>query len=137
MFERHLQSWGLTADGEPIATRNSRLLPVRRDKAPAMIKIAIDAEEKRGDALMSWWDGKGAARVLEFDGDALLLERAIGSSSLKEMVRQGQDDDASRIICGVAAELHAPRQRPRPKLFPLEIWFGDLEGAGGFGFDGE
>ena len=41
---------------------------------------------RRGGALMAWWDGDGAARVLARHGDALLLERAMGPRSLAAMV---------------------------------------------------
>lgn len=73
--------------------------------------------------------GKGAARVFEHDGDAILLERATGKNSLLELVEHGQDMTASRILCRVAAQLHAPRHRPSPALVPLLDWFGDLETA--------
>ena len=71
-FERHLALWQLSPDGDPIATRSSRLLPVRcRDGMAAMLKIAVEEEEARGAALMIWWAGDGAARVLIHDGNAL------------------------------------------------------------------
>jgi streptomycin 6-kinase len=75
---------------------------------------------------MAWWDGEGAARVLAQDENAILLERAEGKSSLIEMVRNDRDDEATRIICNVVAKLHAPRQKPRPTLIPLEERFKDL-----------
>jgi streptomycin 6-kinase len=34
------------------------------------------------------------------------MERATGSRSLAEMARAGRHDDASRILCNVAANLH-------------------------------
>ncbi len=116
-------------DGEPIITRSSRLLPVRFEGVPAMLKIAVEAEEKWGAALMVWWAGEGAVRVLAHEGDALLLERASGDGSLVEMARNGRDDEASRIICGVAANLHAPRTSPPPALLPLSHWFRELNPA--------
>ena len=128
-FDDHLARWGLTPDGEPIATRSSDLLPVRRAGVPAMLKIAREAEERWGGHLMSWWGGDGAARVLAQDGAALLLERATGERSLVEMARGGRDDEASRIICAVAARLHAPRGCPPPALIPLPRWFEALEPA--------
>ena len=92
-----------------------------------MLKVATEAEERRGAESMIWWDGDGAARVLAHDGDALLMERATGEQSLVEMARNGHDDEASRIICAVAASLHAPRDRPRPStLVPLTQWFAEL-----------
>lgn len=76
---------------------------------------------------MVWWNGDGAARVLARDGDAVLLERATGTRSLTQMARDGNDDEASRILCGVAAKLHAPRQAELPELVPLAQWFTALE----------
>src|SRR5262245_26962606 len=124
MFNYYLNLWGLTPDGISIITHSSRLLPVRRGATPAMLKIAVEAEERRGAALMVWWNGEGAARVLAHDGAALLMERAIGENSLVEMARNGRDDQASRILCEVAARLHAPKDCPPPStLVHLSRWF--------------
>jgi streptomycin 6-kinase len=125
-FEPHLTRWDLVPDGEPIFTPGSQLLPVRRRGEPAMLKVAHEQEERWGALLMRWWDGDGAARVLAHDGDALLLERAAGTRSLAEMARDGRDDEASRIICEVAARLHAPRDAPPPELIGLPHWFREL-----------
>jgi streptomycin 6-kinase len=130
MFDHHLDRWGLTPDGMPIITHTSRLLPVRRGETAAMLKVAVEAEERRGAALMVWWNGKGAARVLAHDGDAILMERAIGEASLIEMARNCRDDQASRILCAVAMNLHAPRDCPPPSVvIPLSRWFKALEPA--------
>ena len=83
MFENYLHRWRLDPDGEPITTTTSRLLPVRRDGVPAMLKVATEPEERRGADTMTWWDGDGAAHVLAHEGDALLMERAEGSTSLR------------------------------------------------------
>ena len=129
-FDYYLALWQLTPDGDLMATRSSRLLPVRcRDGTAAMLKIAIEEEERQGAALMAWWEGAGAARVLEREGDALLLERALGRSSLAAKARSERDDEATRIISAVAARLHAPRPQPVPSLVPLSLWFRDLEPA--------
>ena len=130
MFDDYLARWSLSPDGEPIVTPSSRLLPVRQDGVPAMLKIAFGEEERRGAAVMVWWCGEGAARVLAHDGDALLMERAIGGASLAEMADSGHDDEASRILCAAAARLHAPRDRPLPPtLVPLTRWFKELAPA--------
>jgi len=129
MFDKHLADWGLTADGDPIATPRSRLLPVRRAGVPAMLKVAVEAEEKSGSLLMAWWDGQGAAKVLARKADAILLERAKGDISLAELARSGRDDDATSIICNVVAMLHAPKAKPLPALLPLSKRFEELEPA--------
>jgi streptomycin 6-kinase len=94
-----------------------------------MLKIATEHEERRGGAVMVWWNGDGAARVLAHNGDALLLERASGARSLIEMAKSGADDEASRILCAVAAKLHRARPIPPPALVPLAKWFDALEPA--------
>lgn len=129
MLDDYLARWDLTPDGDPITTHSSVLLPVRRDGMPAMLKIAREAEERSGARLMVWWNGMGTARVLHHDGDALLLERALGDGNLVAMARSGRDDDATRIICTVAANLHTPRGLPLPALIPLSHWFKELEPA--------
>ncbi|MBR0641759.1 aminoglycoside phosphotransferase family protein [Plastoroseomonas hellenica] len=126
MFDAYLDRWGLVPDGAAIVTHSGRLLPVRQAGVPAMLKLAADPDERLGGALMAWWDGEGAARVLARDGDALLLERAEGTASLAEMARTGRDDEACRILCAVAARLHQPRPQPLPELLPLGDWFRDL-----------
>ncbi|HET6159513.1 MAG TPA: aminoglycoside phosphotransferase family protein [Dongiaceae bacterium] len=129
MFDDHLKRWSLIPDGEPIVTHCSHLLPVLCGGVPAMLKIAHEEEERRGPDLMIWWNGDGAARVLARDGDAVLLERATGHRSLVQMAREDHDDEASRIICRVAARLHAPRRQALPELIPLRQWFAELEPA--------
>jgi streptomycin 6-kinase len=127
-FEPHLRRWNLVADGLPIQTHSSRLLPVRRDGVALMLKLSHAEEERFGGRLMVWWQGDGAAAVHDHEGDALLMERAIGPVSLAEMARTGEDDAASRILCAVAARLHAPRGAP-PDLVPLETRFRALFAA--------
>lgn len=125
----HLARWDLVPDGEPIETPSSLLLPVRRNGVPAMLKITREEEERRGGALMAWWQGEGAAKVLARHGDALLLERAAGTRSLAAMVATGHDDEASHILCVVAARLHVPRPDPPSELVPLPRWFEALAPA--------
>ena len=129
MFDTYLSRWNLIPDGSPIVTQSGRLLPVRRCGEAAMLKLATEEEERFGVMLLEWWDGDGAARVLAYDDDALLLERAEGAASLADMARNGRDDEACRILCAVAARLHAPRPEPLPELAPLPHWFRELEPA--------
>ncbi len=126
MFSTYLARWDLTPDGDPIVTHSSRLLPVRRRGVPAMLKLPMEAEEKRGSLLMPWWDGQGAARVLAHDRDALLLERAMGAGSLTAFARTGRDDEATGILCAAIATLHKHEAKPPPNLVPLTPWFKDL-----------
>jgi len=126
MFDPYLEAWNLTPDGEAITTNYGGLLPVTRDGESLMLKLAFEPEERRGSGLMIWYAGEGAARGLEYDGAALLMERVTGPRSLGDMARSGADDEATRLLCEVAATLHAPRDRPLPELVPLEPWFSAL-----------
>lgn len=117
-LERSRDRWRLTPDGAPFQTHSSWLQPVRHHDVPAVLKVAFEEEERRGAALMVWWSGEGAARILAHEGNALLLERATGTESLVEMARSGRDDDASRTLCAVASRLHASRERTFPELVP-------------------
>jgi streptomycin 6-kinase len=126
IFDNYLSRWNLSVDGEPIITRSSNLLPVLYKNSPAILKIALNDEERRGCFVMTWWDGEGAAPVLEHDDNAILLERAVGTHSLKKMAHDGHDDEASRIICTVAEILHQTKKSSPPELMPLKERFKEL-----------
>ncbi|MEW9305016.1 aminoglycoside phosphotransferase family protein [Labrys neptuniae] len=128
-FAPYVRRWALVPDGDPIVTHSSRLLPVLHAGAPAMLKVATEAEERWGAGLMIWWGGRGAARVLAHDDRAILLERATGRHSLVHMAKNGADDEASRIICKVVGALHEARAMPPLDLIPLEQRFQALEAA--------
>jgi len=122
----YMQRWQLQPDGQAFETHSSLLIPVRYQGAAAMLKIAREQEEKFGGLLMCWWQGDGAARVLAWHDDGILLERAQGRLSLAQMVRDGEDRRATAILCQVVARLHAPRAEPLPELIPLDQWFNSL-----------
>lgn len=127
-FSGQVDRWRLTPDGEVIVTPRARLLPVRRDGMPMMLKVATDPEERFGGILLDWWGGEGAARVFGVEGDAILMERAMGHRSLTACAHNGKDDEATRILCDVIAGLHKPRDKPLPAgLVTLPAWFEALE----------
>ncbi|VVE71981.1 hypothetical protein PAN31117_04234 [Pandoraea anapnoica] len=126
VFEPYIQRWHLTPDGAPFASLGGLLLPVHRAGTPAILKISRSPEEVAGGQLMAWWQGDGAAPVLEIEGEALLMVRAQGEASLTQMVRDCRDDDATRILCETVAHLHRPRLAPGPALTPLPEWFHSL-----------
>ncbi|UXN70995.1 3'-kinase [Devosia neptuniae] len=130
VFQPWLSRWGLVPEGEAIRTHSSLLLPVQREGVPAMLKIATAEEELNGAHLMAWYAGNGAARVFAHEDSGLLLERLSGHRSLIEMERSGRGDEATGIICAVVAKLHAARNHMPPEtLYPMAIWFRQLEPA--------
>lgn len=123
-FKKHLQCWNLTPDGNPISTHSSDLLPVIYQDQKAMLKIAKSLEEERGNALLAWWNGQGAAPVFLHEGPTILMERAMGQKSLIQMAKNNQDDQATEIICAVVQKLHGLKnQNSQPFLTPLSDYF--------------
>lgn len=141
LFEEYITRWQLIEDGDPILTPGARLVPVRFNGHPAMLKIAIADEEKSGGRCMDWWEGHGAARVLAIHDNAILLERATGGKNLTALSRSGSDDEATKIICQTIALLHGkndkslpefpalPELTHLPELTPLPVWFTSLKPA--------
>jgi streptomycin 6-kinase len=129
MFDHFIKAWALVPDGVPVVTHSSHLLPVRWQGLPAMLKVATEAEERRGGLVLRWWDGKGAAKVYAHADNAVLLERAQGKHSLLTIAMNGADDEASRIICETVRTLHQPPAKPYPDIVPLDNWFRALEPA--------
>ena len=127
MFDAYLKRWQLTLDGQPFASLNGVLVPVRRGDVRAMLKVSRSAHEKAGARLLAWWEGAGAAPVLAMDDDAVLMLRASDGESLEQWVRAGRDDAATRTICRVVARLHAHRsENAVPALVPLARAFESL-----------
>lgn len=129
MFSHWLTRWNLQADGAPIQTRSSQLLPVLCDGIPLMLKLALVEEERRGADLMQWWNGNGAAKVVAHHNEALLMERACGAKNLLHMAKHSQDDEASQIICRVVTQLHTCREEMTPSLEALHQRFNALRQA--------
>lgn len=123
MLDDYQQRWNLQLDGAAFSTNSSMLQPVRYEGIPAMLKIALVEEERRGSNLMVHWAGNGAVKVLRHSKAALLMERALGQGSLRQMVLDGRDDEASKIICEVSARLHTAKASASLKLIPLSEWF--------------
>ncbi|GBR50302.1 hypothetical protein K6W27_15925 [Acetobacter senegalensis] len=63
----YMSRWHLVADGAPVRTASSYLVPVTRDGSPAMLKVTSDPDELRGNHLMTLWNGQGVAAVMEHD----------------------------------------------------------------------
>ncbi|WP_394550871.1 aminoglycoside phosphotransferase family protein [Agromyces sp. MMS24-JH15] len=127
-----LRRWRLRADGDLLVTASSTLQPVRTARGePAMLKVARLEEEARGNGLLVALAGRGAARVLRWDGHAVLIERATGGRDLVRMVQEGEDDEATRILVATAERLHRATPavlalEPVPELVDLRTWFREL-----------
>jgi streptomycin 6-kinase len=126
---RYIRNWNLQEDGEPFITASGCLQPVLFNQIRCMLKIARRDKDQRANEVMIWWKGDGAAKVLLHDNEALLMERAIASSSLVEMPKNGLDNEATRILCSVIGRLHRHLPPYPESLVPLSAWFRQLAPA--------
>lgn len=99
--------WGVEPSAEPFTTASSRLLAGLRGGEPVMLKLALIAEERRGNAVLEAWAGRGAARVLERRGAAVLMERATGPFSVTAVGSPAEDEAATQLLCDALAVVHA------------------------------
>jgi streptomycin 6-kinase len=127
-----LHRWHLSIDGAIFETATSTLAPAQTATGrPVMLKISHHDEERRGSMLLAAWSGRGAPRVLELEGDAVLMERATGPRSLVHLSVSGADAAATSVLCSTAAVLHEASvavldaDEP-PELVPLRTWFREL-----------
>lgn len=125
----HFEAWDLVPDGPPFRTRSSWLQPVRDGETAAMLKLPFEDEERRGGQVLSWFDGRGAARILRADSEAVVVERLAGDIDLAALAERSVegDEQACRILCGVVRALHADQLTPPPQVQPLRPWFASLE----------
>ena len=77
-----------------------------RDAVQVVLKISKHPSDEwhSGDILRAF-EGNGIVRVFEFDAGAVLLERLAPGNNLVSMVREGKDDEATRILAGVMQQL--------------------------------
>lgn len=124
MRER-LAAWGVTPVGTGVSTPSSELMPGTRGGEAVMVKIALVEEEARGAALLEWWGGRGAARVLARTDRATLMVRATGSRDLAVMSAAGQDSAATDVLVQTALDLHerTPVSPDEVPLVALRDWF--------------
>lgn len=126
ILSRFMNSWDLQYDGDGFYTHSSFIQPVLLGNVELILKIPFTEDEKAGIKVLQWWDGVGAAKVIKSDDDAILMERISGDLSLMTMSLNGNDDEATGIICEVANQLHSRKKELLPQLTPLSIWFEEL-----------
>lgn len=122
-----LTTWVLTTPRLVAETPRATIWQVTRPNGhPAALKLLRpgQSEEANGIAYLRAQNGKGAVSVLAQDGNALLMAWCNGPS-LGDLVRSGQDDAATEILCDVIETLHAANASPST-LEPLSHRFAPL-----------
>ncbi len=108
------------------------------DGKAAVVKIGLplDNVEIFGEAAyLTALDGKGAARLLEFDRErqAVLLERVFPGSNLKSVCKKNQGE-AVEIAIGVLQRILQPAPQQLNEFLRLDDWFDGLKRAEGTKF---
>jgi streptomycin 6-kinase len=114
-LRRAVRRWRLALDGEPACSRWGCVALAHRPRGdgtpePVVVKVVDDREdEARAWVALRHFAGRGAVRLLAHADGASLLERALPGQALVALTSAGRDDEATAILCDVAAALHAPR----------------------------
>src|SRR6516225_9099851 len=95
LLEPHLALWSLTAEAPPAQTQTAVVQFVRRGEERLVLKLITHADEAGQRAALLHFGGRGAVRLVDWDGPALLMERAQPGEPLVRLVREGRDDQAT------------------------------------------
>ena len=120
-LEDPLAKWRLTLDGAPFETHSSWLACVTRNGARAVLKVfKPGSDEAPGARYLKAHDGHGTVKVLEGDGEAVLIERIVPGTLLASMPAHDRDDEACHIVCDTILKLQQARA-------PIAGWPGHEE----------
>lgn len=115
LLKDYLPRWSLELDGAPITTPSSHIVFVGSRFGPAVLKLFRPPyEEARSSAALLHFGDVGP-RVFQLSDRALLMERIRPGTPLAELSLTGRDDEATAIICDIAARL-------RTLPTPAETW---------------
>lgn len=133
------RAWGLTVEGPERRTFSGTVCFVRRGSEHFVLKLPrAEGDETNAPAVLGHFDGQGAVRLIAADGPAHLVERAMPGEPLTDLVLSGRDDEATAIVCAVAARLHGAG-RPAFAVPIVADWgegFARYRAGGGTGFPG-
>jgi streptomycin 6-kinase len=124
-LNHYLTIWGLADPRLLTQTMTSQIYTVRQAGETVILKLlaANETKEQTGALALRHFAGHGAVRLLRSDDGAQLMEYAPGDE-LVTLVERGQDEQATRVIAQVIAQLHAaPQDGPTDGLFRLDGWF--------------
>jgi streptomycin 6-kinase len=121
----YLSAWNLSNPQLLTQTMTSHIYTVTHDTETVVLKLlsSSETEEQRGAAALSYFDGRGAVRLLRYDEGAQLMEYAAGDE-LVTLVKRGEDENATRIIAQVIKQIHSvPDDTQLDGLLALDSWF--------------
>jgi streptomycin 6-kinase len=101
------EAWNVTL-AETRETPTSLLgFGVRADKAVVLKITRQDGDESQSGKILGAFGGDGAVRVYEYETGAVLLERLEPGEQLVNLVKSGEDEEATAILAQVMKKLTA------------------------------
>jgi streptomycin 6-kinase len=100
-------AWNVTLE-HTCETITSQLGFGVRDARPVVLKLTRTLDEARAGEMLKAFAGDGAVRVYEYEPGVVLLERLQPGQQLVELVRHGDDDEATKIIVIAKLAHHSP-----------------------------
>lgn len=125
------QDWAIQEHALLVETFSSFIWKVRllNDEIAIVKEIKIfddDEDELRGVHYLRWHNDGACVRLLDFQDRQMLLEYA-GDKTLKQVITEQSDSDATAIAAGVIKDLLARSDKPAPtQLQPLRDRFQSL-----------
>jgi streptomycin 6-kinase len=95
------RQWAVTLD-RTVETSSSLIGFGRRASGQVVLKVVRrEGDEWRSGEMLEAFAAKGLVRVLEHTGGAVLMERLSPGNSLVDVVRRGDDDEATSVLANV------------------------------------
>lgn len=129
-LEPYLQLWQLSFREPAIRTATALVLKVWRDDQSLMLKLVLNPDEAGQREALAHFAGRGAVRLVEWDGAAMLLERAVPGTPLARLTLQGRDEEAAEATCRVIAQLLSEPPPAESELPTVEDWGGAFDRVG-------
>jgi len=105
-FDYFLKRWNVTLESPPLETNTSLVAKVNRHNQSYILKLSLEEGDEQTGAVLRYYDGRGAVRLIQEEGRATLLERALPGTPLSYLLRRGEDDKATFIFCEIIHKLH-------------------------------
>jgi streptomycin 6-kinase len=116
----HASRWGVHVD-ELRETSGSLVAFGRRGDEQVVLKLVKrEGDEWRAGDVVRAFEGRGVVRVHAHDAGAMLMERLSPGSSLVDLTRRGEDEQATAIVASVVQRM-TPSAAP-PRCPTVEHW---------------
>jgi streptomycin 6-kinase len=126
--DQYCRDWNLQHPILLATTPTSTIYKVRFGTDSAVLKMFTPKGrefEAVGAIVLRCFNGNGSARLLKSDDDAHLLEYVDGRH-LRLLVDNGQDEEATRVVCQVIHALHSYAGPSPGELISMERNFREL-----------